>query len=353
VLAPLGWLTLKVEVVAMTAVAAVLVGGFAIVMQSGLLTSEESTPTPVAGVPTITPETPSPGVTSTPPSQQALFPRLTVGPPIELPEDISLYVWSGCTSCDTPSIALRRFERSGTTVEERSLFGRTINAPYIFSGWVENDVVYIAECTIGYCGGVGERSSDATITLYRSVDRGTTWESMGAQSVPAGLLIADPIPANWGIASSRPVAQQTVQDGVWEVNGVELDLRALDPRGVPPEPGTPAYYAWNVDVDATGRITLQWAVHVRPQSIFYLSVFDATGKPLVTYESSAGGVWLDADRLIGTVVYDPDGLYQSPDIEYGWIPSIIDLRDGSVHPILDPFGSDPSNRNTVVGVQRR
>jgi hypothetical protein len=57
--------------------------------------------------------------------------------------------------------------------------------------------------------------------------------------------------------------------------------------------------------------------------------------------------------MIGTVLYDSRGKYQSPGIEHGWIPSIIEVRDGSVRPILNPFGADPTNRNTVVGVQQR
>jgi hypothetical protein len=287
-----------------------------------------------------------------------LFPQLTVGPPAELPEDIALYVWDGCTGCDTPSTALRRFELSSGVVQEEFLFERTINTPYIFSGWVEDDALYIAECSAGYCGGVGERTADAAITLYRSVDQGATWESLGTQAVPAGLVVANPDPADWGITSTLPTAQPTGIDGVWEVGGVELDLRAIDPRGVPwPRSNVSAYYLYEaVDIDSQGRIAARWQVHVGSNQTFeYISVFAADGTHLVAYESWRGSrvAWVGTDRLVSTIVYDTSGFYQSPNLVHGWIPSIIDLRDGSVRPILDPFGSEPSNRNTLVGVQAR
>ncbi len=108
-------------------------------------------------------------------------------------------------------------------------------------------------------------------------------------------------------------------------------------------------------MDARGRIALRWSVEVTGgEVIAYISVFESDGTMLMTYNAFPSVFWLDEDRLIGTAAYDLDGApaYQSPDIPYGWIPSIIDLRDGSIRPILDPFGGDSSNRNWVVGVQR-
>lgn len=320
--------------------------------QSGSSTGANAIPVTAIAAPSTPESTESPAPSPTPDASPRFAP-LTVGPPIELPEGVVLYVWGGCTGCDTPAGSLRRIERSGDEVEEQILWEAATDntAPYLLQtadpGWVDEDVLYVFECSTGYCGGVGEATADASVTLYRSVDDGVTWESLGAQSLPPNAVAARPDPADWGV--TRPIlAPAQTADGTFEVEGIPIDLTILDDRGLPD-----GYLASVPEFSSDGRLALRWFVTLPSgTSIPYLSVFATDGTPIATYSSTyLAAKWLDTDRLVTTIVFDPGGRYQSPDVEYGWIPSIIDLRNGTVRPLLDAFGSVPLNRNQVMGVR--
>ncbi|MCK9494929.1 MAG: LuxR C-terminal-related transcriptional regulator [Dehalococcoidia bacterium] len=306
------------------------------------------TPAPTAI--TVTPEpTESPSPTPTPDASPRFAP-LTVGPPIELPEGVVLYVWGGCTECDGPARTLRRVQQSNGVTEERTVMERTEQPPYLLhSGWIADDTLYIFECSTGYCGPVADVTSDASVTLYRSVDGGTTWEPLGTQPLQEDARVV-PDPANWGFTrpGDTPAGSAT---GLFEVGGIPINLTVLDNRGLLPQG---RYIVSEPEPSDGGRLALRWVADAPFGWVSYLSIFESDGAHVVTYSGiNDSGAWLDEEHLVATISYWSGGPYRLPDIEYGQIPSIIDLRDGTVRPILDPFVDTPSDRNQVMGVSTR
>src|SRR5690606_5955314 len=141
-------------------------------------------------------------------------------------------------------------------------------------GWIDDGTLYLFECSTGYCGGVGEATADASVTLYRSTDDGITWESLGAQPLPAGAFAAYPDPGDWSVSRPQLTPEET-RDGTFEVNGMPIDLTALDDRGQPD-----GYLASVPEFSNDGRLALRWFVTLPSETtVPYLSIFAADGTP--------------------------------------------------------------------------
>jgi len=294
------------------------------------------------------------------PAATSMFPALTLGSPIALPEGLVLYTWDGCTSCDGPPYALNRVERVGGSIETRVLFERRGSGPYILGGRIDGDVHYIFECSTGYCGGAGEPSDDPTVTLYRSLDDGETWESLGTQPLDPDMWWADLQLEDWGVGEpSDPKAMAVeVGHGIFEVQGVTIDLTALDPRGLQ-SPLWPNYalVTSSINVSPGGRIAIEWRVRLPFNEVpQYLSVFEPDGTHIASYEVQWGGPWVDEHHFIVTVAfgYEPFPILPGLTIDerqQAWIPSLVDIRDGQIRPIMEPFAENPYNRNTIMSIR--
>lgn len=140
------------------------------------------------------------------------------------------------------------------------------------------------------------------------------------------------------------------------MSGVNLHLAALDPRGAA-NGASPAYRALPpVSVAPNGDMAVRWYALTSPSfPSHYLTRFAADGTPIETYANMQDGpwFWLDDDHLIGSVWYQDTRPLRVPDMREAWLPTVIDLRTGTAHPIIDAFGSEPLNRNAVMGVRAR
>jgi len=212
---------------------------------------------------------------------------------------------------------------------------------------VVDGVVYVAECTADTCldplADQGERPAD----VYRSADDGDTWTAVSADSASLGVADA------WS-QGPEAVSPGDADDGRFEVGGTSIDLSVLDPRGRPAD-GHPAYGVMSfVQAAPDDEIVLRWYARVTEgqSPVPYLSWFDADGQARWTVSATFAGVPQEDGVLLVTQAYRAEEI---PDLFDGpfaaWLPSVVDLRDGTLRPIVEPFLNDPHNRNAVVGIR--
>ncbi len=143
--------------------------------QGGSGIEDPATPGPTT-VPTPVPTT----VATPPPTGEVIngvsVQALTFGQPGVFPVPMSGIIEKGCWQCDGGTDAIERvtLDASGKPVVDQ-LF-KPANG-YISSSNFDssNGEYYLTVCSRGYCGGVGEISSDSQSTIYRSKDKGVTW----------------------------------------------------------------------------------------------------------------------------------------------------------------------------------
>lgn len=310
-------------------------------------TSDEPTATPTPTVeasPTVastampTPtSTPTASATATPEGDREPYhPALSLGEAGRLPDEVSLFVWRGCYACDgAPDVLLRLDAGRDQPVAVWENAGEV--APYVGGARIDGDVLYLFECTVGYCGNVGgSEGQPSAITLLRSTDLGATFESLGEREGRSEDL------ALWDVEPVRraPTFNEGHQPGEFLLDGVRLNVRQLDDRGRSPDDGPP--YAMRMPTVSEGDlIAAAWAArdasNVEP--LLYLTVFRADGMPIATFAGNVQAMaWLDESHL--AVTWVPEGV--DPMV------GVLDIFAGTVHP-LAAFEGIPG-RNAVLGV---
>lgn len=317
-----------------------------------LAACEDTTP---AAAPTTSPTgeagtlpadvTPAPADdTATPTTRvESIFAPLTVGEPATLPEGIAIYIVEGVVH-DGPAAegGLTRVRWVGDEIWAANMWER----PFL-SAWVGGGAIYVSQCVAGVCTG-DQSTSEASVSLHVTEDDGRTWRSLGTRTG------RDPDPRLWSDVlpeAAAPLLDRSREgEGLVVVDGVTLDLAAIDLRGKPAD-GFDAYGLMGWPAVGEHGIAVSWYVRVQAgkSPIRYLSVFAPDGSPRGTFATNIIPVWLDEGRLIGTGVYG--GEYPSIEgDEVWWIPSIIDIETRTVQPILDPFAGIPGT-NAVIGVR--
>jgi len=288
----------------------------------------------------LTPTAPNDAATSTP-DVLPIFAPPTVGEPATLPEGIALYVVEGGVGHATVS-GLTRVRWVEDEIWAVGVWARPVHA-----AWTWDGAIYVSQCVAGVCAG-DQSTSEASVSLHVTEDDGRTWRSLGTRTG------GDPDPRLWSDVLPRGAAPEMDRSleagGVVVVEGVELDLAAIDLRGEPAD-GFEAYGLMGWPAVSDHGFAVSWYARVKAgqSPIRYLTVFGPDGSPRGTFATNIIPVWLDEGRLVGTAVYG--GEYPSIEgDEVWWIPSIIDIETRTVHPILDPFAEIPGT-NAVIGVR--
>lgn len=216
------------------------------------------TPTP-ASTPTATspptlqaPAPPAATATSTPAPETLLgldVRPLIMAEPVPLPEQVTLYIESGCWGCDGPAAALQRVYRSPSgEVRTQDLFrlpGATVQQPevdgrYITSIAMGGGDILLGVCESPYCGGVGEIHEGASVSFHHSTDGGLTWTK--ELTVDGGAWVianfgGDPGGQGFGLLHRiyRPAPGQPVRNEFAYYPTLEtqpIDLRGQEPNYV-------------------------------------------------------------------------------------------------------------------------
>jgi|GEM_PF-3068674 len=302
------------------------------------------TPTPVATEPTLWPSQPA----GTPmPTPEPLHPPLEIGDPVPFPDDVVLFLWSGCTNCDGPHSALKRVRVEGGAITSTVVREVPPGGALMWAQVGADGALYVAECSADTCVDPLEERDERPADIYRSMDDGDTWAPFQGETGAVG--VAD----GWSL-SPRLVPLEDAEDGRFEIGDVAVDLPALDPRGRFADGYPPYGVLGAVGPAPDGGLLLRWYVRVTEghSPVSYLTWFDAVGSPRWTASGWFDGVPIEDGVLIATKAYQPAEI---PDLFGGpfaaWLPSIVDLRSGTIRPIADPFMDDPHDRNAVIGLR--
>ncbi|MBN9493557.1 helix-turn-helix transcriptional regulator [bacterium] len=129
-----------------------------------------------------------------------------VGDAVSFPKDLVVYAANVCQACDVPPVSVQRFSYGPDGVQTDTVYklpgvhepgqndeGTTSDGKYITSAAVSQDGAGLAVgvCEKGYCGGVGNVTADAEVTVYGSADGGITWTSIGAVNGQVSILSAN------------------------------------------------------------------------------------------------------------------------------------------------------------------
>ncbi len=327
---------------------------------------------------------------------------LKFGGEVELPGDVALIVATGCTECDGPPTGLIRVYRDASgEVRTDLLFevdllglqprlletekGTQEEEPYFSTFGLNSDGsdIVVGVCTRGYCGPFNAITADAQMTLFRSLDGGVTW-------------------AEFAVFDGTYNVVAIAKDGVVLTGPYDADPDTLDhpgyqffPSGDPLEPPAQAGLSWPIslpsgdllwptedgrllrsdgseflDIGAGLRLAggLSGLLHPdrysgelplvlwrEASTDYYLAVVDPGGRLTQAFSldgfARVGG-WLDHGVIVGNAVVPAERLTTVPpelSTEYLTVPSLIDLDDGRVQPIPDPF-LDRYGRNNVLAV---
>ena len=352
---------------------------------------------PQAGAPTPPVETTTPDPTTAPsetpvPTTPTVDPNtgevvmdipvrgVTIGDPVT-PSNVSYIVEKGCWQCDGSTTAFERvsFDASGNTTRQ-VIFEAPVG--YILSGRFDSagDTHYVTVCAVGYCGGVGEMSPDATSVVYRSTDNGATWHAIAEYpgSAVIGALTADgPIlflqeenlgPVRLESLNGDPVVAPVDGHQPYGYRGlgfawVSNDYQSLlMPDGSPLASGDLGGHRYldssfqfvSLLPDGSGALVSWWHGDEPATLTAYLGVFrnGELERVFETDELVFAGAWLDSGTtFVGNMAMDaPAG----SDVLGGMVnqPVVFNLESGEVSPIelYGPlFTSEYQGRNNLVG----
>lgn len=355
---------------------------------------------PQAGAPTPAAESPTPNPTdepspTAPPTTPTVDPGnvtgevvmdipvvgVVVGDPMT-PSTTSYIVEKGCWQCDGATTGYERvsFDASGNATRE-VLFEAPVG--YILSGRFDpaGNTHYVSVCAVGYCGGVGEMSSDATSVIYRSTDNGATWHAIAEYpgSAAIGALTADgPIlflqEENLGPVRIEDLAGKPFTapiDGyhpygyrglgfTWISNDYQS---LLMPDGSPLAAGYLDGHRWadssfqftSLLPDGSGALVSWWHQDESGRLIAYLGVFrnGELEHVIETGELIFAGAWLDDSTFVGNMAMEapagsevPGGMANQP--------IIFNLESATATPIElygELFTGEYAGRNNIVAAR--
>ncbi len=304
----------------------------------------------------------------------------TVGDEVELPDDVTLIIETGCVNCHCPCVfGLVRVHRDASgEVRTEDLFvpGRNVDIPgYIPGAFMLSDdasEILVGVCSQGSsCGGLEPASPDAQTALYRSVDGGVTWENVdvleGAHNVLAttkeGVLLYGPHgleqegqPGYWLFPSGASI-QPPVAADVWRAISLPDGERAwLTTTGdlVRADGSDLLAFDQSISDIALGHagdgFVIEWASSLEEldrygfRAQYFLGTVRSNGHLLNALSSPAGpltfGAWLTPTQAIGNAyVFPPGAESTSPAF---WRLVIFDFESSTIHPIAMPNTAEGS-----------
>ena len=368
------------------------------------------TPAPVTTsfpFPSQHPSTPLPDILS---GKEVI--KLEPGPPTTLPASLSIIVETGCFGCAGEAQGITRYyvgpdgELAPDTLLDPGALGappRILDTPEgpreyppSITGIVmspDASEIIISVCVRARCsygeGGPSDWEAESRTALYRSRDGGVTWHSAlqldAGASVEVRTGLGAAVVAVWETAleatfyrialDDSPADSNPTMDrltppapGAWPVAGVDTDVLWLVSDGgriLREDGSTFIDFAGSGSinryffVEEFGAAWIAWASPVffsNEGGTFgvdrsFLSKVDAKGAigSTVQYDNTARyGVDIGNGMRIGNAQLDP-----KTHPEWNWFPSVFDIPNRQVRPILDPFAErGNTGRNIVAAVQR-
>lgn len=340
--------------------------------------------------PTTTPDrtasanTPAPTAsrTTTPPVDAI---ELTVGDPIPFPEDLALVITTGCWQCDGPTTSIVRLRRTPDGIEQRTLFEPTASTGSIsgFAFDAATGRAAVSTCAPN-CSGFGEITGTEQTIIHLSTDGGGSFAAsppLDGWFTIAGydardLLISGPFDAD---DEPNPVRTYPGQAMVFNPSnaetafavktGVIWTTRERD-RLIAAD-GTLLFLAQEEQIievtplEATGNRIAVLLFHredAEAGGSGYRLFMGRRDEGAITQERTLTGGFIHAGAALDdcTIVANADlpaGSIPTPDTDgagfAGFLPALIDICDGVISPIVDPFTSAPylNGRNLVTAVQ--
>ncbi len=321
---------------------------------------DEGAPAPTAGasaaptlrvptLPTIGVSTPAATIVPQPPE----FDGLAVGDPVDFPSGIELFTWDGCTSCDGPPSALVRVRRT-TEGFDRAVVWESESPRFILDAWVDGDGLYLIQCESGTCGfGTIEPPVSGQVVLYGSSDGGDSWSKvieLGLATETGEFIYPSGTPRPHGVILS--------DDGIYNSPDGPLELALLDEA---------ERFIIRNALSLGAMTIVEWIAVIseeRGSAHHYLSVFDGAhhNESHLSNGFSPTAPLRDG-RIIGLGWYGrPPWSFDIRGVQFAteaggappyeaWLPSVLDVESGTVHPIIEHFAERPVNRNSVVGIR--
>jgi hypothetical protein len=320
-----------------------------------------------------------PGETPSPDGESI---ALTVGEQVDFPQDLAIIIATGCWQCDGPTDSIVRLRRTPQQIEERTLFD-DIPAGGSITGLafdVDTGRAAVSTCAPN-CTGLGEITGTEATVVHLSTDNGASF----AASPPADgwfslrgyagddLLISGPFGTDdepnavrvydTDVAVPRPPegdAVVTTPDGPLWMNRAQNTLFTPDGTVVFTTADDTISMVSSLDPGARLAVLLY-----RPEgeSANYQLLIGRRNDDALEHERTLtggfiyAGARLDNCTLLANAEL-PAGTFPTPGTGGGFfvgmLPSVIDVCEGVIHPIVDPFTRAPylNGRNLIQAVQR-
>jgi hypothetical protein len=330
--------------------------------------------------------------------------ELEFGSEMNVPPGVALIVETGCTQCDGPTTGLSRvyLNTQGEAVVEQLFTPDKVGMlPQVvqtekgpqqvepsvtgFATAGDGSDMAVSVCSVGYYCHPGSTEASAEHRIFRSVDGGVTWADFGTLAfgttllgfVDSGrfLVVSYPPPATSSVSPTAPEPAYFLYpsltpieppptahgpvwpfispDGgiVWETAGgllVRQDgtpFLTNEPRG--------AHFQREIFRDPDYYLV----AFATDQSTTYISLMTPRGEPEVNFSIDGylrlGGMLSRSQVFANATVTDLIHR-ELPSPFVGWLPAVIDLEAGTVHPIAGPFLDPPlmNGRNQIIAVQQ-
>ncbi|HSP55107.1 MAG TPA: SH3 domain-containing protein, partial [Dehalococcoidia bacterium] len=357
-------------------------GGFNGLMADEWGYSFDWRPSAVPAGPSPTAATPGPTPSPIPTTSAAVAGAipLEIGAEVAFPENAALIIETGCWGCDGPSRGLDRiYQRPDGSWSRETLFepSRLGLSQYIDSTGAQRgphiagfavapglSEIAVGVCIAGSCAtdGLDSWAPDSVLAVFRSVDGGVTWTRLGDvadglllggiiapsqylvsraeernvvtyEAFPGGEPVTPPDGGKWlfAVLSGQPLWYTEGSRVLWADGSTFADFGNDTQAGPASTDGSKTAVLWH-RTKFGGEGTDFVSVIVSGSTTTY-------GLPGL----SLAMIPFTGNSLVGNVTYR-DGKYA---------PSIIDLKDGVLHPLGEPFtGADFAvGRNHIVGFQ--
>ncbi|HKS90665.1 MAG TPA: helix-turn-helix transcriptional regulator, partial [Tepidiformaceae bacterium] len=320
---------------------------------------------------------------------------------VSFPKDLVVYAANVCQACDVPPVSILRFsygpngpvtdtvyQLPGVHEPGQNDEGTTSDGKYITSAAVSQDGsgLAVGVCEKGYCGGVGNVSADAEVTVYGSADSGVTWASIGTVNGQATIVSANASGEHGQVSAFVRVMAadgstkyitlpggNTVSIGDGQGSGDVLAMSDTNPVYIsadgqsvisaydPPSSGSMLSPTLPPNSKIIGArmggglksFAVSWQTTTGGTTTAYTGLMDArTGKPHVAIDwgprpgwlQNFSGGWADATHLVASVDV-PAGVVGSKSDGPVLTPAIVDVTTGAIQPLT---GLGTASRALVV-----
>ncbi|HYV32812.1 MAG TPA: SH3 domain-containing protein [Candidatus Binatia bacterium] len=335
---------------------------------------------------------------------------LEMGAPTEMPPYVALIVQTCMGECgNTPGIARVYRDSQGNartdplvSLPSLGLSPKSSSDPTgaYFTGFAadpDGSALAVSVCVHGSCAFAGNGAElGAESAIFRSLDGGVTWSELdrqvgiawvigmspgrealvanvvndgqvtlggdvvagvtriGYKALPGGEELLPPVESGYTQPFLAPDG-----DALWHTDdGAVVRMDGTQWLGAWADPRNPQVaLQWSYTFDSTGNHGLVTGIAVNPMGsgANLLLIVRRDGSLELAFSTPTfivGPIWLDETHLLSTIPWN-SGLPRSGTTNRGYLPVLIDLGAGLIHPISHPSTDSPSvGINGIIAVQQ-